>query len=246
MLSVVILASMLGGIIAPGMPGQRGPRTATLAIVVSDTAGAPLGGVLVRVEGAASRSARTEGGRIVFEELPPGPYRLRFEREGFTTLERDLVARAGAPIDVKVTLTRAAPVEPPPAPEPPPPPAPAPAPDVAPVLIDMTARIEKEFIGRGAGKVSPLACATGGAASLIQVQLREPTAELVHPDADEFLYVVAGEGRARLAGRDEQLRAGVFLMVPRGVPHTLAATGRNPVVLISTRAGGACETPPSK
>ena len=58
----------------------------------------------VTVSGAASKTARTEGGRIVFEELPAGTYRLRFEKEGYVTYERELAARGSAPIEVKVTL----------------------------------------------------------------------------------------------------------------------------------------------
>ena len=237
MLSVAILAAMLAtlGIEAPA---QRAARAATLAVVVSDPAGAPVGSVLVTVEGAASRSARTEGGRIVFEGLPPGAYRLRFEREGFITLERELTARAGAPQAVKVTLSPAPEPEPPPPAPPPPPSPPPPDEDAQPIALDMPALIEKEFIGRGALKTTPIACTSRGTATLIQI--RQPVETHEHADADEFLYVIAGEGTGRLDGREERLRAGVFVLVPRGVPHTLAATGRNPLVVLSTRAGEPC------
>ena len=74
----------------------------------------------VTMQGPAKREARTERGRIVFEDVPAGTYRLRFDREGFISLEREVAARGGAPMDVKVTLT--------PAPPPPPPPEAKPAP----------------------------------------------------------------------------------------------------------------------
>jgi hypothetical protein len=213
---------------------RRGRATATLAVVVSDAAGAPVRDVLVTVEGPAAKSARTEGGRIVFEELPPGAYRLRFEHDGYVPLERELTARAGAPTDVKVTLTPM-----PKAPEPPPPPPPvAPAVDAKPVALDLPAFIEQNYIGRGAGRTMPLACASGGTATLIQ--LNEPLADRTHADADEFLYIVAGEGTLRLKGRDERLHAGVFMLVPRGFTHTLLATGRSPLVVLSMRAGQPC------
>ena len=74
----------------------RGGRTATLAISVADPAGTPIPNVLVTLEGPASRTARTEGGRIALEELPVGRYTLRFEQEGFVMLERELSATACA------------------------------------------------------------------------------------------------------------------------------------------------------
>jgi uncharacterized RmlC-like cupin family protein len=214
---------------------RRGRATATFVVVVTDPAGTPVGGVLVTVQGAAARSARTEAGRIVFEGLPPGSYQLRFEREEYVTLERELTARAGAPTDVKVTLT---PAPKPVAPPPPPPVAEPPTVDVKPTVMDLPSYIEKNYIGRGAGKTMPLACASSGNAALIQ--LNEPLAEQAHAKVDEFLYVVAGEGTVQMAGRQEKVHAGVLVLVPRGVPHTLAATGRNPLVVLSTRAGEGC------
>lgn len=232
-------------VVLAGLPAQAqrrsGGGTATLAVRVTDPAGAPIGGVRVIVEGPTPRQSTTEQGRIAFENLAPGSYRLRFERDGFITLERELIARGGAPIDVKVTLTPLPkPIEPvaPPAPAPPPAPTAPSAVDAAPVITDMSSFIEANFVGRAAQKSSPLACGGGGTATLIQ--LREPLAEHAHAEADEFLYVIAGEGTVRLNGRDERLRVGFFLMVPRGLPHTLTPAGRTPLVALSVRAGDHC------
>jgi mannose-6-phosphate isomerase-like protein (cupin superfamily) len=237
-LAIILLASQAA---APRPPQRRPVGNATLAIIVSDPSGAPLGDVKVTVDGPATREARTERGRIALENLPFGTYRLRFDREGFTSFEREVVARTGAPIEVKVTLT--------PAPEPPPPVTLAPPPaaaantaaaplSTAPVFIDMTAFIEKNYVGRGSGKTSPLACSAGGPATLIQV--KDPIPQHVHADADEFLYTIAGEGSVRAAGIDQPLRAGVFAMVPRTVPHIIVAINRSPLVLLSVRAGAPC------
>jgi mannose-6-phosphate isomerase-like protein (cupin superfamily) len=206
---------------------------------VTDPAGTPIGGVKVTLEGPAERQATTEGGRIAFENLPVGTYLLRFEREGFVTLEREQMARRGAPVDVKVTLTPAP--EPPrplsaPTPEPPPP-AP-PAGDVTPITIDLPAFIEKNFIGRDAQKISDLACSGSATATLLQ--LRSPLAEHTHEDWDEFLYVIAGQGTASVNTHNQPLTPGVFVMLPRGVPHALAASGRNPLVMLSIRPGDRC------
>jgi hypothetical protein len=215
---------------------KGGGGLATFAVNVSDPSGTPLTGVLVNVEGPVTRQVRTERGRIALEDLPGGLYRFRFEKEGFITLEREVTARGGAPIDVKVTLTPA-PKPPPPKIEPLPPPRP-PAVKADPVAMDISAFIEKNFVGRAAGKSSPLACSGGGTATLIQ--LREPLEEHTHADADEYLYVIAGAGVAKIAGRDEPLKASVFMLIPRGVPHVLSAGGRSPLVLLSIRAGEPC------
>lgn len=215
--------------------GAGGGGAATLAIMVTDEAGAPISGVLVTTEGPVSRSVRTEGGRIALEGLPAGNYRLRFEREGFLTLERELAAKGSAPIDVKVTLK---PAPPPPAPVAPPAPEKKPPVDAKVVALDVVSVIEKESVGRAAGRTTPLACGEGASTSLIQV--RQPLAEHTHAGADETLYVIAGEGTAQAGGASHKLQAGVLLFVPRGVPHALTQSGRNPLTVISMRAGEGC------
>jgi mannose-6-phosphate isomerase-like protein (cupin superfamily) len=245
---------------APQPPAQAAPQTATqaprraagagaarsgsvtFAVRVSDPAGQPIAGVKVSLEGAAQRQASTEGGRIAFENLPAGNYLFRFEHEGFITLERELVARGGAPIDVKVTLTPAPePPPPPPAPEPPPAATPPPAdPNAEPTTIDLPAFISKNFVGGKGQKISALACSGMSTASLIQ--LHDPLTEHAHADFDELLYVIAGQGIARMQGHDQPLSAGVFVMIPRGLPHSLAAGGRNPLVMLSVRPGDHCQS----
>jgi mannose-6-phosphate isomerase-like protein (cupin superfamily) len=234
--SVLVITIVLAAATAIVSGQGRGRAVATLVIVVSDPAGNPLPGVLVTAEGPANRSARTERGRAVFEKIPTGAYRLRFEREGFVTLERELTARAGAPVEVNVTLS---PVPPPPEPEGPPP---APRPVARPAAFELPNTIEKDFIGRAPQRTSSLACGSHGTATLIQ--LNQPLARHAHEEADEFLYVIAGEGAAMLDGREERLRAGVLLFLPSGVPYTLTPTGRNPLILLSTMAGEGCSAAP--
>jgi mannose-6-phosphate isomerase-like protein (cupin superfamily) len=213
---------------------KRAPRTATFAILVTDADGAQIPNVLVTVEGAATRSVRTEGGRIALENLPVGDYRLRFEKDGFVPLERELTARAGKPTEVNVLLNRLPEPEAPPAP-------PEPvrtASDAKPAALDILEVIDKEFIGRGAGKTTPLACGGEGNATLIQVN--DPVADHAHADADEFLYVIAGEGAANVDGAAHRLRAGTLVFVPRDVTHRFSQSGRNPLIVLSVRAGEGC------
>jgi mannose-6-phosphate isomerase-like protein (cupin superfamily) len=216
--------------------GAAPPRNVTLAIVVTDPAGAQIPNVSVTVEGPTPRTTRTEGGRIALENLAPGEYLVRFEKDGFLTLERQLTARGGKPIDVKVTL-KPAPEPPPPPPAPVAPPA-KPASDAKPAAFDVPAVIEREFVGRAPQKTTSLAC--GGESSATLIQLNDPVADHAHADSDEFLYVVAGEGAANVGGTAHRLHAGVLLFVPRGLMHRFSQSGRNPLIVVSTRAGEGC------
>jgi mannose-6-phosphate isomerase-like protein (cupin superfamily) len=237
----LLLAATLLLSAAPDLRAQRrsggAARTATLAIIVTDPAGTPIDQVKVALQGPATRSAVTEKGRIVFEGLPPGTYLLRFDREEFVARERELTARAGAPTNVKVTLTPL----PPPPPKPAEPVAPPPAANAQPMMIDLIAFIEKNLGGKAPSKTSPLACSGGGGAELIQV--REPLSHPPHPEADEFLYVVAGSGGASIAGRQDLVKPGGFLLVPRGASHAFSARGKTPLILLSIRAGEKCSPP---
>ena len=97
--------------------------------------------------------------------------------------------------------------------------------------------LTEKILARAAGKASGLSCTTGGAANLLQIN--EPVREHSHADSDEFLYVVAGEGNARIGGAAEPMSPGMFLVVPRGVAHSVAAT-KKPLVLLSILAGDKC------
>lgn len=210
------------------------PKTVTFAILVTDPTGAQVPNVSVTVEGPTPRTARTEGGRIALENMAPGDYTIRFEKDGFTPLERQLTARAGAPIEINVTLK--------PVPVPPAPPEPADAPkgqsSAKAAAFDVPAVFEREFVGRGALKMTPLACSDESSATLIQ--LNDPVTDHAHTASDEYIYVVGGEGAANVAGAAHRLRAGVLLFVPRGVTHRFSQSGRNPLVILSTRAGEGC------
>ena len=233
--SIILLATLTGPLQAQrgGSAARVGP--VTFAILVSDPSGAPVADAMVTVTGPASRTTRTERGRAVFEGLPVGDYKFRFEKDGYDSLERQVTGRGAKPIDVKVTLT----------PIPQPLPALNPVGQLAPpavaakfVVLDMPAFIEKNYVGRAAGKTTPLGCAAGGAATLLQIN--EPVAEHTHADADEFVYVIAGQGTVRLGDRQETLGPGVFLMIPRRMAHTLTSGPKKPLVLMSVRAGEKC------
>ena len=237
-LRIVLLAVALVAASAHTHAQRAKPARATLAIVVSSPDGSPISDALVTIEGPAKRTLRTEAGRAVLEGVPAGEYRLRFEREGYVPLEKELTARAGKPTDVNVTLTEL--------PEPPPPPVEPPAPKppastAKALAADLAALTEKEWIGRAPSKTTLLACSGQTNSNLIQ--LNRPLAEHAHADADEIFYVVGGEGIARVATGQQKLEAGVFLFIPRGLSHELTPSGRNPLILMSVRAGEPCQPP---
>jgi mannose-6-phosphate isomerase-like protein (cupin superfamily) len=50
-----------------------------------------------------------------------------------------------------------------------------------------------------------------------------------HRGADQWLFVLAGKGSAKLAGKRHPLRAGTLLLIERGVEHEVRNTGRTPL-----------------
>ena len=238
LIPAILLIALLSTAVSADQRRGAGGGAVTFAVAVQDPAGAPVPEVKVTLSGAASRTSRTEGGRIVFEGLPAGTYRLRFEKDGYVTYERELAARGSAPIEVKVTLEKL-PAPPPPPPAPPAPVEPTPrVVDAKVVAIDMPAFIEKHYIKRAAAKTTPVACATGGDASLLQ--LNEPMAEHSHDDADEFFYVISGQGAVRIGERVEALGAGAFILIPRGTAHVITPAVKKPLEILSLRAGASC------
>ena len=234
-LSILMLTPLSGAADTQRRGGTPTTGPVTFAINVSDLSGKPVGDVRVTLTGVVTRTTRTERGRTVFENLPSGQYSIRFEKDGYVTVEREVTGRGAKPIDVAVIM-EPVPAEPPPAPkpvEPPPPP-----PDLKMAVLDMPAFIEKNYVGRAAGKTTPMGCAPGGSSTLIQ--MNEPLAQHTHDDADEFIYVIAGQGMAKLSGREESLGPAVFLMIPRGMPHTVTAGPKKPLVMMSVLAGEKC------
>ena len=74
------------------------------------------------------------------------------------------------------------------------------------------------------------------------VQLREPLAEHSHAEADEMLYVVAGEGVQRIGSVDMNLTAGTFAVIPRGTPHTVTRKSNAPMIMVSILTGPPCDS----
>jgi mannose-6-phosphate isomerase-like protein (cupin superfamily) len=227
---------------APPPAPAAAPRASAVVVTVTDQSGLSVQGVTVSVNGPVSRTVTTvANGTARLIGLRSGSYRFHFEKEGFITLERDVTIRAGAVPDMDVMLSPA----PPPPPAPAPPPAPvqsAPttdAPPGDPRFLSIVDFLDKNLIsGRDPVKEDEIGCTASARTTLLQ--LRENGKEEARQDADEVIYVVAGEGRLRLGNRDVPLASSTVVVVPRGTVRGLARKGKNPLIVLSVVSGPPC------
>jgi mannose-6-phosphate isomerase-like protein (cupin superfamily) len=218
-----------------------------MTLLVTDRQGKGLADIEVGVTGAMEREGKTdEEGNVVFRNMGGGTYRLRFEHRDFVTLEREVTMQAGRALRTSVAL-HTAPAPPPTRPTPeqdearplePPPPPPPPRGSQPPTFVSIPDVFEANPIGRNPMRTSIVGCA--GVATTTLIQVRDPLAEHAHDDADETLYVVAGEGTQRIADRDVALTPGTLAVVPRGTPHIITRNGTKVLVLLSTLSGPRC------
>jgi mannose-6-phosphate isomerase-like protein (cupin superfamily) len=215
-----------------------------MTVEVTDRQGKPLADVEVEATGPAERDATTDSeGNVVFRNMGAGTYRLRFSHPAFVTFEREVSMPVGRAFRTSAALNpapspRRSPEQDPDAPPPPPAPQLQPSGSQPATLVSIPEVFEANAIGRNPSLTSIVGCAGLSTATLIQ--LRDPLEEHAHDDADEALYVVAGEGSGRVAGNDVSLTAGTLVMVARGTPHTLTREGRGLLVLLSILSGPPC------
>ena len=221
--------------------GRGGSRPAaaptTVRVLVHSTDGASIDGVRVSVSGDASAEFTTAGaGLVIIPNLPDGTYRVRCEKDGFVTLEREFTIKAGAPTSVELVMNS----QPPPPPPPPQKPARAAEPVAAgpPVSMVIADFVDRNFIGREPIKESIVACKPLETIRLLQ--MREAVAAHTHAEGDELIYVIAGEGSARLGDEVVALKASSLVVVPRGLSHQLERRGKNPLIVMSTLTGEPC------
>ncbi|MCA1585064.1 MAG: carboxypeptidase regulatory-like domain-containing protein [Acidobacteria bacterium] len=229
---------------APKRTTPAQPTSSTVIVTVTDGVGAPLGDVTVTAGGPLDRSGTTDpNGVLQLQGMRVGTYRVRFDREGYLSFEREITTRAGQrTLDVAVTLTPApAPrIEPPPPPPPPPKPAePTLPPPGDPKSMALTDWLERNFIGnREPQKESLIGCS--GVGQALVWQIREPWTGRQHPSADGMFYVIGGDGTLKLDDKDMTVAAGSFAVVPRGTPYALSRRGRNPLIVLAVLAGAPC------
>src|SRR5437016_13655744 len=80
----------------------------TVQGTVKDPTGGVMQAVEVRISNPISGFARTTTtdatGKYVFSNLPPNPYHITVETQGYQTLERDIDVRTALPITVDLNL----------------------------------------------------------------------------------------------------------------------------------------------
>jgi hypothetical protein len=184
---------------------------------------------------------------VTLKTMTPGTYRIRADAEGFVAFEKEVsVKGAVAPTQVLLSLA-AAPFVPPPEPikveaPPPPPPAPA-APPLGtpgePRVLSIPDLAEHSLSGRDPLKVFPIGCS--GVSQSRLIVLRESIPSGANTDAEETLYLVAGEATLTLgSAREQAIAPGWFAIVPRGTNYALGRKGKNPAILLSTVYGRPC------
>jgi mannose-6-phosphate isomerase-like protein (cupin superfamily) len=231
---------------APGAPAthppvRRRPAAATpvtVTLTVTESGGAPIGGVKVstKIDGEEKETQTTAGGIARFLSMKPGEYRVRFERDDYISLERDITVKAGAPLDLTVALSPA-PAAPVKAPEPVAASTSAPAGDARALsIVDFLE--SNRLSGKDPVRSDQLGCTASAKTTLLQI--RDELEEKAQPTADEVLYVVAGEGNLRLGNKDVALSAGGLAIVPRGTVRGLSRKGKNPLMVLSVLSGMPC------
>jgi hypothetical protein len=235
------------GTTPPAAPRRVAPSTATLEVKVVDRSGRPISDAHVIAQGPTSRDETADkSGTVTLKPMTPGTYRVRAEHEGFLALEKEVALRAAAaPTQAILSLSLAPPPpepEPTPAPPPPPPPPPVAAAPLGPLGDPRTLSIpdlaEHSLSGKDPVKVFPIGCSGASLSRLIVLHDAIPAG--ANKDAEETLYLVAGEATLTLNGKDQAITPGWFAIVPRGTNYALGKKGKNPAILLSTVNGRPC------
>ncbi len=235
-----ILSGVALSIGAGAPPAQRSTaaRATTLAVLVTSRTGEPLADASVKVEGAVSRDGTTDDkGSVTFQSMSAGTYRAHVEHDGYVALEKEVTLKTGVRTSAEASLTAAPPPPPPPAPEPVAPPAPVLTPGEA-KTVDVTNLAERELDEKDPVVDRTIGCSGATSARLIRLLDLLPAAS--HDDADEMVYVVAGDATITLGHRDQSIGPGSFSIVPRGTEFSVKRRGRNPVILLSIVSGQPC------
>jgi len=80
---------------------------------------------------------------------------------------------------------------------------------------------------------------TGGerfSAGVVKLEPGKGHERHTHPDSDEILYVLRGEGEQEVADETREISAGEMVFVPEGVEHGTVNTGWEPLLLLAVYA----------
>jgi hypothetical protein len=106
--AIVEFVMLCSGLMATPAHGQGLGGAGTVQGTVTDQTGGVMPGVEVTISNPVSGFTRAvltaASGKYVFSNLPPNPYHLSAEIQGFQPLARDVDVRTGVPITVDLTL----------------------------------------------------------------------------------------------------------------------------------------------
>src|SRR5205809_517404 len=87
-------------------PAPAAAPATSMAVRVTDRTGMTLEAAHVTAEGPVGRDGTTDrNGGVTFKSLNAGTYRLRIERDGFVTLEKEVIVKAGVTTSADAALT---------------------------------------------------------------------------------------------------------------------------------------------
>jgi mannose-6-phosphate isomerase-like protein (cupin superfamily) len=224
-----------------GAQATLSAKFGSIDLTVTSQAGALLSGATVRAEGLSSRQGSTGAdGDVILTNVAAGTYRCRIQREGYITLEKEVTVKVGARTAAEAVLSPAPP--PPPAPVPPPaaPPAsPSLVPGV-PVTVSLVDQLADDLLkSKDPIAEHDLGCSGATSAKLIRL-LKDGLPAHTHADADEMLYIIAGNATLTLGGKDQAIGPGWLGIVPRGTTHAIVRTGSKPLLVLSIQSGPPC------
>jgi mannose-6-phosphate isomerase-like protein (cupin superfamily) len=90
--------------------------------------------------------------------------------------------------------------------------------------------------GKSRGEFAVLASTRSAQAAMMTLQPAGSTGERVeneHPNAEQWLFVVSGTGRATAGRRTVKIAANSLLLIEKGEPHKITNTGRSPLVTLN-------------
>ena len=99
--------------------------------------------------------------------------------------------------------------------------------------------VESQLFDWGALKWMSTPSVTGGerfSAGVVKLEPGKGHERHTHPESDEILYVVRGEGEQEVADETHAIETGDMVFVPEGVEHGTVNTGWEPLVLLAVYA----------
>lgn len=95
--------------------------------------------------------------------------------------------------------------------------------------------VESQLFDWGALKWMSTPDVTGGerfSAGVVKLEPGKGHERHTHPDSDEILYAIHGEGEQEVADETRDIRAGDVVYIPEGVEHGTINTSWDPLILL--------------